>query len=71
MARLPTLFIPHGGGPAFSWPRRAGRPDPWKPMGDHLRGLAAEIGQRPRAVLVISGHWEGPGRPSPPRPPRR
>jgi aromatic ring-opening dioxygenase catalytic subunit (LigB family) len=27
-------------------------------MAAHLRGLDAEIGQRPRAVLVISGHWE-------------
>lgn len=57
-ARLPTLFIPHGGGPCFFMdPPRQG-PDPWKSMGDHLRGIAASIGQRPRAVLVISGHWE-------------
>jgi len=58
--RLPTLFIPHGGGPCFFMepPRHA--PDPWKSLGDHLRGLAATIGQRPRAILVVSGHWEEP-----------
>jgi aromatic ring-opening dioxygenase catalytic subunit (LigB family) len=58
MARLPSLYIPHGGGPCFFMPPPPGRPDPWQPMGDFLRGLAAEIGQLPRAVLVISGHWE-------------
>ncbi len=58
MARLPSLYIPHGGGPCFFMEPPPGRPDPWRPMGDHLRGLAAAIGQRPRAVLVISGHWE-------------
>ncbi len=56
--RLPTLFIPHGGGP---WPflkPPAGQADPWAPLAAHLRGLDASIGRRPRAVLVISGHWE-------------
>jgi aromatic ring-opening dioxygenase catalytic subunit (LigB family) len=56
--RLPTLFIPHGGGPCFFMTPPRGEPDPWKSMGDYLRGLAAEIGQRPRAVLVVSAHWE-------------
>jgi aromatic ring-opening dioxygenase catalytic subunit (LigB family) len=27
-------------------------------MGAHLRGLADDVGTRPDAVLVISGHWE-------------
>ncbi len=27
-------------------------------MAAHLRGLDAEIGRRPRAVLVVSAHWE-------------
>jgi aromatic ring-opening dioxygenase catalytic subunit (LigB family) len=54
--RLPTLFIPHGGGPCFFMDQL--QPDPWKSMGDYLRGIAADVGRRPRAVLVISGHWE-------------
>ena len=53
MARLPSLFIAHGGGPCFFMAPAPGRPDPWQPMGDYLRGLAAEIGARPRAVLEI------------------
>lgn len=55
MARLPTYFISHGGGP---WP--------WLPqMRQMLRNLEAslarmpeEIGEKPKAVLMVSGHWE-------------
>lgn len=59
MSRLPTFFIPHGGGPCFfmdppsSWPRNS-----WDRMAAFLRGLDASIGRRPRAVVVVSGHWE-------------
>lgn len=59
--RLPVLFIPHGGGPCFfvdtppGWPR-----DLWDRMAAYLRGIPAAIGVRPRAILVISGHWEAP-----------
>ena len=59
MARLPTLFIPHGGGPCFFMDPPAGRPkDTWDRMAAYLRGLDASLGERPKAVLVISGHWE-------------
>lgn len=56
--RLPTLFISHGGGPCFfmDWDP----PDTWTALGDWLRGLAAQIGARPKAVLVVSAHWEAP-----------
>lgn len=56
--RMPTLFIPHGGGPCFfmDW----NPPDAWNRMGDWLRAVPQLIGQRPRAVLVISAHWEAP-----------
>lgn len=56
MSRLPTLFIPHGGGPCFfmEW----NPPDTWNRMEAYLRGIPDEIGVRPRAVVVISGHWE-------------
>ena len=36
-------------------------PDPrgvWTRMEAYLRGLAASLPERPRAILVISGHWE-------------
>ena len=60
-SRLPVLFIPHGGGP---WPfmhgPEGGLPDddPWKELEIFLKGLDAAIGRRPRAVLVVSAHWE-------------
>ncbi|GAA4332966.1 class III extradiol ring-cleavage dioxygenase [Pigmentiphaga soli] len=54
---LPTYFIPHGGGPCFfmEWP---GDPHMWDRMADFLRGLAGDAGARPKAVLVVSGHWQ-------------
>ena len=62
--RLPTLFIPHGGGPCFFMEPPAPFPrDLWDRMGAYLRGIDAGLGRRPKAVLVISGHWEAP-RPS-------
>lgn len=53
--RMPTLFIPHGGGPCFfmDWNPR----DTWTRMGDFLKGIAATLPERPKAVVVISGHW--------------
>jgi aromatic ring-opening dioxygenase catalytic subunit (LigB family) len=57
--RLPTLYIPHGGGPCFFMDTPPGRPrDLWEPMGAYLRGIDASLGTRPKSVLVISGHWE-------------
>jgi aromatic ring-opening dioxygenase catalytic subunit (LigB family) len=55
---LPTLFIPHGGGPCFfmDWDP----PDTWDRMGDWLRSLAASLERKPDAVVVVSGHWEAP-----------
>jgi aromatic ring-opening dioxygenase catalytic subunit (LigB family) len=52
---LPTLFICHGGGP---WPFIPEAAATWAGLGDYLRGLDAALGRRPKAVLVISGHWE-------------
>jgi aromatic ring-opening dioxygenase catalytic subunit (LigB family) len=58
-ARLPTLFIPHGGGPCFFMEPMPGMPpDTWDRMAAYLRGIPQSVGQTPRAVLVISGHWE-------------
>ncbi len=59
MARLPTYFIPHGGGPCFFMDPLPGfAPDAWDDMAKFLEGLDAELGERPRAVLVISAHWQ-------------
>jgi aromatic ring-opening dioxygenase catalytic subunit (LigB family) len=53
----PTFFINHGGGPCFflePGPMRAA----WKELEDYLAGFAANLAERPRAILAISGHWE-------------
>jgi aromatic ring-opening dioxygenase catalytic subunit (LigB family) len=56
MSRLPTLFIPHGGGPCFfmNWDP----PDTWHRMAGYLQRVPDDVGARPRALVVISGHWE-------------
>jgi len=57
-ARLPTLFIPHGGGP---WPfmeAAFGPPGMWDGLRDYLASIPASLPVKPKAVLVISGHWE-------------
>jgi aromatic ring-opening dioxygenase catalytic subunit (LigB family) len=58
--RLPTLFIPHGGGPCFFMDPPAAAPHMWDGLAAYLRGIDASLGVRPKAVLVISGHWENP-----------
>lgn len=58
---LPTYFIPHGGGPCFFMDPAGGPPDPmWRPMQAYLGGLIAGLAERPRAILLVSGHWETP-----------
>ncbi|WP_230769126.1 DODA-type extradiol aromatic ring-opening family dioxygenase [Sphingomonas sp. Leaf4] len=57
---LPTLFLPHGGGPCF-FLNPGAAPDPmWRPMEAYLAGLLASLPERPRAILMVSGHWEAP-----------
>ena len=56
---LPTLFIPHGGGPCFFMDPNGGPPDPiWRPMETYLAGLIDSLPERPRTILMVSGHWE-------------
>lgn len=57
--RMPVAFIPHGGGPwpfvELGWPKEeiAG-------LADYLRTVRALPPAPPRALLVISAHWEEP-----------
>ena len=56
MTRLPTYFISHGGGP---WPWLDGEyRRQYDRLDASLQGLAREVGAKPRAILVVSGHWE-------------
>ncbi|MBU6439886.1 MAG: dioxygenase [Betaproteobacteria bacterium] len=56
--RFPTLFLSHGGGP---WPWMK---EEWNGAYDQLAAalgrLPEELGARPRAVLMVSAHWEEP-----------
>jgi len=56
--RMPAIYLPHGGGPCFFMDPPPQAPQTWDGMAAYLRGLAASIGERPRALLVISAHWE-------------
>jgi aromatic ring-opening dioxygenase catalytic subunit (LigB family) len=57
--RLPTLFISHGGGPCFwmTFPEPYG-PHAWDSLATYLRGVVAGLPARPRAILIVSAHWE-------------
>ncbi len=56
VSRLPSVFIPHGAGPCFfmDWPP-AGT---WDHMEGWLRNLVNQVGAQPKAILVVSAHWE-------------
>lgn len=58
--RLPTVYLPHGAGPCFFMPWTRGPADTWDRTAAWLRGLLAGLPERPRAILVVSGHWEAP-----------
>jgi aromatic ring-opening dioxygenase catalytic subunit (LigB family) len=53
------VYLPHGGGP---WPFVSGLGDPaeLRALATYLRSLNAVSPERPRAVLMISAHWEEP-----------
>jgi aromatic ring-opening dioxygenase catalytic subunit (LigB family) len=55
--RLPVVFLPHGGGP---WPfvELGFDKQEMARLADYLRGLATVPQQKPKALLVISAHWE-------------
>lgn len=55
---LPTYAISHGGGP-WPWVKDL-LPGDWAPLEDSLRAIPAEVGVTPRAILVVSAHWEEP-----------
>ena len=57
---LPTVFIPHGAGPCFFMDWTRGPADTWDATAAWLKRLVADLPERPKAILVISGHWEEP-----------
>ncbi len=58
MRALPTYFLSHGGGP---WPWITGpMRDAMAQLEESLQALPADIGVPPKAILMVSGHWEAP-----------
>ena len=57
--RQPTIFLSHGGGPCFwmDFPEPFG-PHAFDKLRDYLAGLLATLPERPKAILVVSAHWE-------------
>jgi aromatic ring-opening dioxygenase catalytic subunit (LigB family) len=56
--RQPAIFIPHGGGPCFFMDWTWGPADTWNATKSFLEGLAATLPTPPKAIVVVSGHWE-------------
>ncbi len=58
-SRMPVLFVPHGAGPCFfmDW----NPADTWDGMAAFLRSVADTLPERPRAIVLVSGHWLEPG----------
>lgn len=57
--RLPTYFLSHGGGP---WPYMTGEfRRNFDKLEQSLVEMRAELSDAPKAVLMISGHWEESG----------
>ena len=55
--RLPTVFIPHGGGPCFfmDW----NPADAWDKTAAYLRSIASSLPTRPQAIVLVTAHWLG------------
>lgn len=59
-ARMPVVYLPHGGGP---WPfveLGMGRKADLDALANYLRELRHLPPSRPAAILVVSAHWEAP-----------
>jgi aromatic ring-opening dioxygenase catalytic subunit (LigB family) len=59
-ARMPTVYVPHGGGP---WPFvdvGFGAKSELDALAAYLRSLHQLPKSKPKALLVISAHWEEP-----------
>ena len=52
---MPVFFISHGGGP---WPYVAGMREQFAITEAALNDLPLNLPAKPKAILVITGHWE-------------
>ncbi len=58
--RQPAIFLPHGGGPCFFMDWTWGPAETWHATQRFLESLSSTLPAQPKALLVISGHWEEP-----------
>src|SRR3546814_466489 len=56
--KLPTYFISHGGGP---WPYIPDMQASNATLAASLADIPKQIGAKPKAILMVSAHWETPG----------
>lgn len=56
--RQPAIFLPHGGGPCFFMDWTWGPADTWEATRRFLESVQASLPEPPKAILVVSGHWE-------------
>lgn len=52
---MPTYFVSHGGGP---WPWLKKEMPYFDALEESLQAIPKELGEKPKAILMISGHWE-------------
>ena len=53
--RLPTYFVSHGGGP---WPYMPEMQAAMRPLAQSLTDIPRQLGETPKAVLMVTAHWE-------------
>lgn len=58
MSRMPVYFISHGGGP---WPWMEDRRAALKTLEESLADIPNQLPEKPKAILMVSGHWEEAG----------
>ncbi|MBV8593259.1 MAG: dioxygenase [Caulobacteraceae bacterium] len=56
--RMPSVFISHGAGPCFFVANPLGGPGAWDGLRQSLEALPGQLPTRPKAILVVSAHWE-------------
>jgi aromatic ring-opening dioxygenase catalytic subunit (LigB family) len=55
-ARMPAMYLPHGGGPSFFMTGERKRL--YQPTEDFLRSVHTLLPEKPRAILIATAHWE-------------
>ena len=56
--RMPTLYLPHGGGPSFFMSGQSKAM--FQDVEDFLRQVPQRLPAPPSAILIITAHWETP-----------